>query len=199
MRRAAATAATAPRSAWPQLELFVVERSALPRWEFTRPWLISPHRPRALRELEAVRVHFPELDGVPVRVGLTKRRTILGLAAVGGAPMIWIRPRRIRRFAIAHELTHLLQARGLVPGGEKSCDLFALARTSAYVDVSPFYLRIPARLLVPGSDGALRPGVAPVLHRLAREAVEGRTARAALAWFERRAETLPAALPVGGT
>ncbi len=192
---------------WPQLDLFVVPFPTAPvappaplaplaflapaRWELTRPWLVSPHRARALRELDAVRAHFPELDDVTVKVGLTKRRSVLGLAAASGPPMIWIRPRRIRRFAIAHELTHLLQARDLVPGGEKSCDLFALARAHEYVDVAPFYLRIPERLVVPESDGALRPGVAAVLHGLAREAIAGRTVRSALRWFEQRVATLP--------
>ncbi len=114
------------RPPWPQLELFsiapaiaIVPQAPAPaqtRWSFTRPWLVSPHLARARRELDGVRDHFPELDGVTVRVGLTKRRGVLGLASLGEEPLIWIRPRRFRRFAIAHELVHLLQARGLVPG-----------------------------------------------------------------------------------
>ena len=83
---------------WPQLELFApAERDARGRWEFTRAWAGSPHIRRARRELDAVRDHFPELDDVTVRVGLTKRRNVLGLASLGATPMIWIRPRRIHR------------------------------------------------------------------------------------------------------
>jgi hypothetical protein len=187
---------------WPQLAL-VLERTAsgppvalepVPsRWIFSRPWLGSPHLARARRELDFVRDFFPELEGVGVRVGLTKRRSVLGLAALGGEPAIWIRPRRIQRFAIAHELTHLLQARGLVPPGERPCDLFALARSADYVDVRPFYLKIPAGLLARESRDRLVPHAAEFLHTVAVEAVARhpagkRRARAYLEWFERTAE-----------
>jgi hypothetical protein len=164
--------------------------AALPgaeRWDFTRPWLGSPHLPRARRELDLVRDQFPELESVVVRVGLTKRRGVLGLASLGETPMIWVRPRRLRRFAIAHELTHLLHARGLVPGGEKTCDLYALARSAVYVDVAPFYLEIPAVFHEGGPERRVPPGAARALHALAREALEGRTARSAIRRFERRA------------
>src|SRR5207237_363706 len=118
-------------------------RAVAPPWQWTRPWLISPHRKRAARELDCVRAHFPELDGVTIKVGLTKRRNILGPATLSGDPCIWIRPRHIRRFVIAHEFTHLLQARKLVPGGEKTCDLYALTRGAAVIDFAPTYLTIP--------------------------------------------------------
>ena len=164
------------------------------RWRWTRPWLESPHLPRARRELEAVRAHFPELDGVAITVGLTKRRGVLGLASLGAVPTIWIRPRRIHRFALAHELVHLLQARDLVPGGEKAADLYALARSAEYVDVAPFYLRLPRRLH--GKKGALEPAVAATLHGMAARAVRerrGKTARGAVRAYERAvAETFGA-------
>ena len=173
----------APRRA--RLELVEPDPS---RWRWTRPWLESPHRARARRELEAVRAHFPELDGVAITVGLTKRRNVLGLASLGREPAIWIRPRRIHRFALAHEMVHLLQARGLVPGGEKAADLHALARSADYCDVAPFYLAVPRRLR--GPKGQLVPGAAPVLHALAARAVaerRGKTARGAVRAFERAA------------
>ncbi len=173
---------------WPQLELFTPPpRGPSARWEFTRPWHASPHLARARRELDAVRDHFPELDSVTVRVGLTKRRSVLGLASLGKTPMIWIRPRRIHRFAIAHELTHLLQARKLVPGGEKTCDLFTLARSDAYVDVAPFYLRVSPRFHEGGRERRVPRHLALELHVLAREALTGRSARSAIHHFEKRA------------
>jgi hypothetical protein len=161
------------------------------RWRWTRPWLASPHRARARRELEAVRAHFPELEGTAIAVGLTARRGVLGLASLGEVPAIWIRARRIHRFALAHELVHLLQARGLVPGGEKAADLYALARSPMLVDVVPFYLRLPRGL--GGPARALDPAVAVALHALASRAVaerRGKTARGAVRAFERAAATL---------
>jgi hypothetical protein len=135
-----------------------------------------------------VRDHFPELQGLTVKVGLTKRRSVLGLASLGATPMIWIRPRRIHRFALAHELTHLLQARKLVPGGEKTCDLFALARSAEYVDVAPFYLKVPPRFHEGGRERRVPAAAALALHGLAREALEGRSARSAIHRFEARAK-----------
>jgi hypothetical protein len=177
------------RRLWPQLELFLpAERGAQGRWAFTRPWAASPHLKRARRELDAVRDHFPELEDVTVRVGLTKRRNVLGLASLGRVPMIWIRPRRIHRCAIAHELVHLLQARKLVPGGEKTCDLHTLARSPLVIDVAPFYLKVPKRFHDGSRERRVAPAAAAVLHALAVEALEGRTARSAIHWFEREAK-----------
>jgi hypothetical protein len=161
------------------------------RWRWTRPWLDSPHRTRARRELDFVRAHFPELEGVTVTIGMTKRRTILGLASMGEEPALWIRPRIIHRFVIAHEFMHLLQARGLVPGGEKAADLYALARSAEVIDVAPSYLAIPRPLQVAppvGRTPHLAPGVHEWLHEEARSAIaasRGRTARGAVRRFER--------------
>ena len=153
-----------------------------------RAWAGSPHLKRARRELDAVCDHFPELDDVTVRVGLTKRRNVLGLASLGATPMIWIRPRRIHRCAIAHELVHLLQARKLVPGGEKTCDLHTLARSAALIDVAPFYLEVPARFHDGSREHRVAPEAAAMLHALAVEALEGRTARSAIHAFEKTAK-----------
>jgi hypothetical protein len=178
---------------WPQLELFSPAAPAPApahtgsRWEFSRPWYASPHLARARRELDLVRDHFPELDDVTVRVGLTKRRSVLGLASLGETPMIWIRPRRIHRCAIAHELTHLLQARKLLPGGEKTCDVYTLARSPLLIDIAPFYLKVPERFHEGGRDRRVPPAAAAALHAIAREATAGRSARAAIICFEKRA------------
>jgi len=57
-----------------------------------------------------------------------------------------VRPRRLSYFTIAHEFTHLLQARRLVPSGERACDLWALARSPLLNDAPPGYLRLPGAL-----------------------------------------------------
>jgi hypothetical protein len=118
-----------------------------PRWTFSRLVIQSPHRERIRERIEFVRRFFPELESVSVRVGLAQKRGVLGWGSMDPErPGIWVRPRRLEYFTIAHELTHLLQARGLVPRGERACDLWALARTPLLVDAAPGYLRVPRGL-----------------------------------------------------
>jgi DNA-binding XRE family transcriptional regulator len=120
-----------------------------PRWTLSRLVQRSAHRERILERVEFVRRFFPELDGVTVRLGLAQKPGVLGWGSLDpDQPGIWVRPRRLDYFTIAHEFTHLLQARRLVPGGERSCDLYALARTPLIVDAPPGYLQIPSGLRV---------------------------------------------------
>src|SRR5215813_8637452 len=133
---------------------------ARPAWTFSRLALRSPHLARIRERIEFVRGFFPELNG------------------------IWVRPRRLEHFTIAHELTHLLQARGLVPGGERACDLWALARSPLLVDHPPGYLAVPRFLRRPRR---LEPAEAQLLYAAARRAIEARKAgdRRYLLGFER--------------
>ena len=143
-----------------------------PRWSFSRLVLRSPHRARIIERIEFVRRFFPELNGVTIRVGLARKRGVLGWGSLDPEhPGVWVRPRLTHYFTIAHEFTHLLQARRLVPGGERACDLWALARSPLLIDKPPGYLRLPRvlrqrRLLEPWQPG--------LLHHAARAALEAR-------------------------
>ncbi len=107
----------------------------------------SPHRERILERVEFVRRFFPELDGCTVRLGLAQKPGVLGWGSLDpDQPGIWVRPKRLDYFTVAHEFTHLLQARRLVPGGERQCDLHALARSPMLVDAPPGYLALPRGL-----------------------------------------------------
>ena len=84
-----------------------------PRWRMTRLVLRSPHRDRILERVEFVRRFFPEIDRCTVTLGLAQKRGVLGWGSLDPErPGIWVRPRVLHRFTVAHELTHLLQARG---------------------------------------------------------------------------------------
>lgn len=158
-----------------------------PRWTFSRLAAKSPHRARMVEHLEFARKFFPELEGVTIHVGLAQKRGVLGWGSMDpDRPGVWIRPRRLYLFTIAHEFTHLLQARGLVPRGERSCDLFALARSSMLVDHAPSYLKLPRALRRP----KLRPEQAQLLTDCARAALAARDAgdRRYLQLFERMVE-----------
>jgi hypothetical protein len=118
-----------------------------PRWTPSRLVVRSPHRERILEYLEFARRFFPELEGVNIRVGLAQKRGVLGWGSLDPErPGVWVRPRQLQLFTIAHEYTHLLQARGLVPRGERQCDLWALARSPLLIDSSPNYLKLPRAL-----------------------------------------------------
>ena len=169
------------------LDFSVVAPAAGP-WRLARTVEESPHRRRILERLDLVRRHFPELDGIQVRVGLARKRGVLGWGSLDPqAPGIWVRPRKLDRFTIAHELTHLLQARGLVPRGERACDLWALARSASVVDAAPNYLRLPRALRAAERLEAPWP---ELLHQTARRAIEARAAgrRNYLASFEKEIE-----------
>jgi hypothetical protein len=159
-----------------------------PRWRFSRLVLRSRHRERIHERLQFVRGFFPELEGVTVRVGLARKPGVLGWGSLDPEdPGVWVRPWRLDAFTIAHEFTHLLQARRLVPRGERACDLWALARSPLLVDTPPGYLRIPAALR---RQRVLSSRDAACLHRTARRALDARTRgeRGYLRYFERELE-----------
>lgn len=143
-----------------------------PRWRFSRLVLRSPHRTRIIERLEFVRRFFPEMNGTTIRVGLAQKRGVLGWGSLDpGRPGVWVRPRLTHFFTIAHEFTHLLQARRLVPGGERACDLWALARSPLLIDKPPGYLRLPRGLRF---RRALEPWQPLLLHEAARRAIAAR-------------------------
>jgi len=144
-----------------------------PRWTPSRLVLRSPHRERILEYLEFARRFFPELEGVNIRVGLAQKRGVLGWGSLDPErPGVWVRPRQLQLFTIAHEYTHLLQARGLVPRGERQCDLWALARSPLLIDSPPNYLKLPRAL----RRGRPTNDQAHALCAAAREAIAARAA-----------------------
>lgn len=155
------------------------------RWRFSSVAARSRYLPRIRQRLDFVRGFFPELDGISIRVGLARARNVLGRGSLDpDEPGIWIRPRLLHTFTIAHELVHLLQARDHVPGGEKACDLYALARSHLLVDSAPTYLKVPDELREAKElDAATR----MLLHRIAVLSVSERETgrRQYLRYFER--------------
>lgn len=159
----------------------------VPRWRFSRLVEKSPHAARIRERLEFVRAFFPELDGLTIRVGLVLKPGVLGWGSLDPEqPGIWVRPRRLETFTVAHEFVHLLQARELVPRGERSCDLWALARSPLLVDHAPGYLDLPDSVR---RQRPLDTDTAVTLSRLAREAIAAREGgdRRYLVRFERAA------------
>jgi hypothetical protein len=153
-------------------------------WRYSRPVRQSRHFGRIRERLEFVRSFFPELDGICVRVGLARSRQVLGSCSLDPEdPAVWVRPRLVDAFTVAHEFTHLLQARGQVPGGERACDLFALGRSPLLIDSAPTYLEVPDELR---EAPALDTGTRMMLHEIAAQALARRRAghRYYLRYFE---------------
>jgi hypothetical protein len=156
--------------------------------------VLRKHRLRneVLRRVGYVRRFFPELDSETITVGLT--RAASGMAVPGGS-RIWLNPSRLSYHTIAHELIHLLQGRDLgFPGGEKSCDVFSLARHWTLNDERPSYVRVPLAVI----DGreAVSEAVARLLYDLATEALARREQghRHYIAYFEHEVERRSPAL-----
>src|SRR5882672_8084004 len=113
------------------------------------------------------------MDGLDIRVGLAQKRGVLGWGSLDPEhPGVWLRPRRLQLFTIAHEFTHLLQAQNLVPRGERQCDLWALARSPLLIDAPPNYLQLPRAL----RRGKPTDDQAHALCAAAREAIAAREA-----------------------
>ena len=140
-----------------------------------------------LKKLHYVRRFFPELEGRVIRVGLT--RVASGMAVPGGNEL-WFNPAHVSYHAIAHEFVHLLQGANDVPSGERSCDLFALARHWTLNDTPPYYLRVPPEFTT--KDGKLRTAHARLIYDLARRALDMRRSgmRNYIAFFEKTLASL---------
>ena len=153
----------------------------------TRPLARHRRRRTLLEKFRYVRRFFPELDGRTIRVGLT--RSAAGLAVPGGLE-VWVHPSQTTYHSLAHEFVHLLQGGGDIPKGEKSCDVFALARHWTLNDSVPFYVRVPGEFQTP--DGKLEPEISMLLCETARRALAERKAgrRNYIAYFEETLESL---------
>ncbi len=157
------------------------------RLVLTRP--LAGHRMgrRVLARINYVLRFFPELKARTIRIGLT--RSASGMAVPGGRE-IWFNPAAISYHTIAHELIHLLQGEIGIPKGERSCDLYSLARHWTLNDTPPCYLTIPRRLI--DKDGGISPWGAKMMYASALECIRLRGAgmRNYIVHFERRLEKL---------
>jgi hypothetical protein len=137
-----------------------------------------------IERVQYTRRFFPELEGIHLKVGLT--RAASGMAIMGGNE-IWLNPSQSSYHTIAHEFVHLLQTREEgIPQGEKSCDVFSMARHWTLNDVPPNYVRIPTQLW--SLRGTLTEQGSRVLYDVALEALTRRKngLRRYIAWFEAR-------------
>lgn len=122
---------------------------ALVVFRLTRRLERSTHASRLLEAAERVALAFPELRGVVRLDLLASTSRYRGLTfPTEDPPRVAVRPHTRTPVALhatlAHEFVHLLQPpRGTVPGGERSCDLWALARVGALFPHPPAYLRLP--------------------------------------------------------
>lgn len=146
--------------------------------------------PRVPAMLQASLRLFPELQGKNITVGYT--RAHLGSALIprdiAAELTIRLHVRKLTYNTIGHELTHLLQglshlddstANARIPGGEKQCDIWTLARSELFCDDAPTYLKLP--LVV----RAHWPQYAQSIRRLCIAAIEKRaTHRLYISWLE---------------
>ena len=165
-----------------QLAFVFAQKNPTGLFQATRPLLKHPRSRGVLKRLSYVRRFFPEFGEQTIRVGLT--RVASGMALPGGHE-IWFNPSHISYHAIAHEFVHLLQGQYGIPSGERSCDLFSLARHWTLNDTAPYYVRVPRHFL--DGEANVQPPYARLICAVARRAIElkQRGLRNYIAYFER--------------
>ena len=152
------------------------------QWTYTRKFKSKKGQSRFLKRLDVVRSYFPELVGETVKVGIT-------INAPGKADIIgkgvFFRSRNVSYYVMGHELTHLLQGSGHVPKGERSCDLFTLARRVEFCDEAPNYIKVPRRLL--DDKGYIRKEFRGMVHETAKASLVRRKMgrKNYITWFEK--------------
>jgi hypothetical protein len=159
----------------------------IPRWTFTSRFTAKKGQGKFLRRLNEVRNLFPELEDHTVKVGITLR--VDGKADLE-SKAIYFRSRNASCYTLAHELTHLLQGMEKVPGGERSCDLYTLARHVNFCDQAPNYLKMPQKLL--DENGLILEKYRILVHDTAKAALQTRTygKKNYITWFEKVLEDL---------
>jgi hypothetical protein len=130
-----------------------------------------------------VREYFPELDGFIITFKGEKSDYRYDGLCDWARNIIHLSPRGMCcKQTIAHELTHLVQHHvKTVPNGERSCDLYTLARAPELNDSAPYYLSIPTDVRRTWDDATAR-----WLCDAARMAIKLRSEglRNYIVWFE---------------
>jgi hypothetical protein len=135
----------------------------------------------AHQRIEAVMVLFPELRDAPLKFRHSPK--LLCALAVHAPGCITFAKPDPSFHVIAHEITHEVQDRRLgVPFGERSCDLYTIARSIMFTDESPSYLNTPHTGQVNLWEFLRNEAVL-----LAREAItrRGKGERNYIVWWER--------------
>ncbi len=153
------------------------------RFFITKP--LSKHRfyNSLIEKLDYVGRFFPELRGRTIRIGLT--RAASGQAVPGGME-VWFNPSNLSYHTIAHEFIHLLQGSKGIPRGERSCDVFSLARHWTLNDTVPNYVRVPNAFH--DLEGRIPEAKAKIIFTVASGAIAQRSMglRNYIAFFEKK-------------
>lgn len=155
------------------------------RWTFTSRFKKKKGQGRFLERLNQARSYFPELEELTVKVGTTVN--VDGKAdSINHA--IYFKSRNVSFYVMGHELTHLLQGSGKVPKGERSCDIYTLAREVKFCDEAPSYLKIPKRML--DDNGFIQERYRILVHYTAKRAINmrGSGKRRYISLFEKELE-----------
>ncbi len=157
-------------------------KASLSRFVLSRPIFEHRYSGKLLERLNYVIRFFPEFQGEVIKVGFT--RAASGMAVPGGNE-IWFNSASPSYHTISHEFVHLLQGRGDIPQGERSCDVFSLARHWTLNDTLPTYVKIPGSFH--DVSGRIPGPKAKLIYTVATRAVESRRSglRNYIASFER--------------
>lgn len=140
--------------------------------------------------LERLHGYFREIRP-RIRIGITRSYDGLAFQSDDGDVKLMLGVKRRRDggwrlptyYTVGHEFMHLVQFNSRdIPGGERACDVYALARLPPeYIDESPTYLVVPR-----GRRGRWTARDARMAHELAEEALRRRKdgLRRYASWWE---------------
>lgn len=134
---------------------------------------------RFSERFDSVMRYYPELHG-EIKIGMTTSYNGLAVTRSDGdtrKSKLCFPPLKRKglpsRYVMGHEIMHLVQhAQDSLPGTERSCDIFTLARLPPrFIDHPPIYLSVPPSVRRPWVDGEVDSRVSELAHEIAIEAV----------------------------
>jgi len=151
-------------------------------------------RKELAERLDRLHRYFREIR-TSMKIGISRSYDGLAFQSDDGHVKLMLGVRRLRSgrwklptyYTVAHELMHLVQFNSKdLPGGERACDIHALARLPPeFIDESPTYLVVPR-----GRRGRWTAADARMAHELALEALRRREQglRRYASWWEQEFE-----------
>lgn len=120
-------------------------------FKFTKPFIDAASE-NFITDIQIITLEclkeFPELHPKTIKFSYTKGfARAMTLKATETTYNIGYNPEKpLYYYVLGHELMHFAQVFSEIPHGEKSCDVYTLARSELFLDNPPCYIDLPAEI-----------------------------------------------------